>query len=155
MLTVQWQRLGPDLGAGIPEEVREAGAGDEFERALEISRAEYERLVDAGLSEQAPYALSLAYRIRYTLDLNAREAMHLIELRSGREGHPTYRAVAQAMHERIAAIHPGVAAAMNFVDDSQRASPRAHHERDSDASEAGGYGPVPVGLHLTFSVESG
>jgi thymidylate synthase ThyX len=119
MLTVQWQPLGPDLGAGIPEEVREAGAGDEFERALEISRGEYERLVDAGLSEQAPYALSLAYRIRYTLDLNAREAMHLIELRSGREGHPTYRAVAQAMHERIAAIHPGVAATMTFVDSSQ------------------------------------
>ena len=45
--------------------------------------------------------------------------MHLIELRSGREGHPTYRAVAQAMHERIAAIHPGVAAAMSFVDTSQ------------------------------------
>jgi thymidylate synthase ThyX len=119
MLTVQWQRLGPDLGAGIPEEVREAGAGEEFERALEISREEYERLAAAGLDEQAPYALSLAYRIRYTLDLNAREAMHLIELRSGREGHPTYRAVAQAMHERIAALHPGIAAAMSYVDSSQ------------------------------------
>jgi thymidylate synthase ThyX len=122
MLTCQWQRLGPDLGAGIPEEVREAGVGGEFERALEISRAEYERLHAAGLPEQAPYALSLAYRIRYTLDLNAREAMHLIELRSGREGHPTYRAVAQAMHERIAAVHPGVAAAMSHVDTS--AEPR-------------------------------
>jgi len=121
MLTCQWQRLGPDLGAGIPEEVREAGVGEEFERALELSRAEYERLAAAGLREQAPYALSLAYRIRYTLDLNAREAMHLIELRSGREGHPTYRAVAQAMHERIAAIHPGVAASMDFVDTSQEA----------------------------------
>jgi len=119
MLTCQWQRLGPDLGAGVPEEVREAGAGDEFERALELSRGQYERLLAAGMHEQAPYALSLAYRIRYTLDLNAREAMHLIELRSGREGHPTYRAVAQAMHERIAAIHPGVAAAMEFVDTSQ------------------------------------
>jgi thymidylate synthase ThyX len=122
MLTCQWQRLSPDLGAGIPEEVREAGVGGEFERALEISRGEYERLVDAGLGEQAPYALSLAYRIRYTLDLNAREAMHLIELRSGREGHPTYRAVAQAMHERIAAVHPGVAGAMSHVDTS--AEPR-------------------------------
>jgi thymidylate synthase ThyX len=119
MLTCQWQRLGPDLGAGVPDEVREAGVGGEFERALEVSRAEYERLVAAGLAEQAPYALSLAFRIRYTLDLNAREAMHLIELRSGREGHPTYRAVAQAMHERIAAIHPAVAAAMSFVDNSQ------------------------------------
>src|SRR5262249_23962099 len=102
MLTCQWQRLGPDLGAGVPAEVSEAGAGDEFERALEISRAEYERLRDAGRAEAGPYALCLAYRIRYVLDLNAREAMHLIELRSGREGHPAYRAVAQAMHERIA-----------------------------------------------------
>ncbi len=118
MLTVQWQRLGPDLGAGVPEEVREAGLGGEFERALEISRAEYERLAGDGLEELAPYALSLAFRIRYVLDLNAREAMHLIELRSGREGHPAYRAVAQAMHEQIAAVHPGVAAAMGFVDDS-------------------------------------
>jgi thymidylate synthase ThyX len=118
MLTCQWQRLSPDLGAGVPEEVREAGVGGEFERALEVSRSEYERLHAAGLTEQAPYALSLAYRIRYTLDCNAREAMHLIELRSGREGHPTYRAVAQAMHERIAAVHPGVAAAMSHVDSS-------------------------------------
>jgi thymidylate synthase ThyX len=121
MLTCQWQRLTPDLGAGVPDEVVEAGAGGEFERALEISRNEHERLLAAGLPEQAPYALSLAFRIRYTLDLNAREAMHLIELRSGREGHPSYRAVAQAMHERIAAIHPGVAAAMSHVDTSQEA----------------------------------
>jgi hypothetical protein len=69
--------------------VREAGVGGEFERALEISRNEYERLAAAGLDDLAPYALSLAFRIRYVLDLNAREAMHLIELRSGREGHPT------------------------------------------------------------------
>jgi thymidylate synthase ThyX len=122
MLTCQWQRLTPDLGAGVPAEVVEAGAGGEFERALEISRGEYERLRAGGLGEQAPYALSLAYRIRYVLDLNAREAMQLIELRSGREGHPGYRAVAQAMHERIAAVHPAVAAAMSHVDTS--AEPR-------------------------------
>ena len=42
----------------------------------------------------------------------------MCELRSGREGHPTYRAVAQAMHERIAAVHPAVAAAMRHVDSS-------------------------------------
>ena len=118
MLTCQWQRLGPDLGAGVPEELGEAGVGAEFERGLEISRQEYERLAAAGLEDLAPYALSLAYRVRYVLDLNAREAMHLIELRSGREGHPGYRAVAQAMHERIAAVHPGIAAAMSHVDDS-------------------------------------
>ena len=119
MLTCQWQRLGPHLGAGVPEEVRDAGAGPEYERALEISRREFERLEAEGLAEAAPYALCLGYRIRYVLDLNAREAMHLIELRSGREGHPTYRAVAQAMHERIAAVHPAIARAMTHVDSSR------------------------------------
>jgi thymidylate synthase ThyX len=118
MLTCQWQRLSPDLGAGVPDEVREAGAGDDYERALDLSRSEFDRLEAAGLTEAAPYALCLGYRIRYLLDLNAREAMHLIELRSGREGHPTYRAVAQAMHERIASVHPAIAAAMSHVDAS-------------------------------------
>ena len=52
------------------------------------------------------------------LELDAREALHLIELRSGPEGHPSYRAVALQMREAIAALHPSVAAAMTFVDDS-------------------------------------
>jgi thymidylate synthase ThyX len=118
MLNCQWQTLGPDLGAGVPEEIREAGAGDSYQRALDISRAEFERLEAAGLSAAAPYALCLGYRIRYVLDMNAREAMHVCELRSGREGHPTYRAVAQAMHERIADVHPRIGAAMRHVDSS-------------------------------------
>ena len=122
LLTVQWQALTPGLGAGIPEEVVAAGAGDDYAEALELSHAEYDRLVSAGQAAAAPYALCLGYRIRYVLDLNAREAMHLIELRSGREGHPAYRAVAHAMHEQIAAVHPGIGAAMSFVD--QETEPR-------------------------------
>jgi thymidylate synthase ThyX len=116
MLTVQWQTLGPDLGAGVPEQVDEAGCGDAYRQALEVSRAEYERLAQAGMRSAAPYALCLGYRLRFVLDCNAREAMQLIELRSGREGHPSYRAVAHEMHARIAAVHPAVAAAMTHVD---------------------------------------
>ncbi|HET6550420.1 MAG TPA: FAD-dependent thymidylate synthase [Solirubrobacter sp.] len=89
-----------------------------FERALDRSRTEYERLREAGHGEAAAYALCLGYRIRYVLDLNAREAMHLCELRSAREGHASYRAVAQAMHTAIAAEHPAVATAMSHVDHS-------------------------------------
>jgi len=122
MLTVQWQDLTPDLGAGIPDEVAAAGAGDAYRAALERSAAEYRRLAGAGFAAASPYALCLGYRIRYVLDLNAREAMHLVELRSGREGHPAYRAVAQRMHALIAEQHPAVAAAMTHVDDS--AEPR-------------------------------
>jgi thymidylate synthase ThyX len=116
MLTVQWQALTPDLGAEVPEEVELAGCGEEYRHALELSGREYERLRSRGLGPAAAYALCLGYRIRFILDLNAREAMQLIELRSGREGHPSYRAVAHEMHAQIAAVHPAVAAAMVHVD---------------------------------------
>jgi thymidylate synthase ThyX len=116
LLTAQWQRLGCELGADVPEEVDEAGFGDAYREGLERSHAEWERLRSEGLAEEAPYAASLAYRIRYVLDLNAREAMHLIELRSGREGHVSYRAVALEMLDQIAAVHPSVGAAMTYAD---------------------------------------
>ena len=118
MLTVQWQRLTPELGAEVPEEVDRAGAGDDYRRALGRSAEAWQRLVDAGRPREASYAVSLGYRIRYVLDLNARAAMQLIELRSGREGHPSYRAVAQEMHRLIGEAHPAVAAAMRHVDGS-------------------------------------
>ena len=115
MLTAQWQSLGPHLGAEVPEEVRLAGLGDRFQVALERSRRSWQELCDQGRELHAPYALCLAYRIRYILDLNAREAIHLIELRSGREGHAGYRRVAHRMHELIGEVHPAVAAAMSHV----------------------------------------
>ena len=48
LLTCQWQRLSPALGADVPHELVAAGLGGEFERALDVSRREYERLRDAG-----------------------------------------------------------------------------------------------------------
>ena len=49
-------------------------------------------------------------------DLRDAIPMQLIELRSGREGHPAYRAVAHELHAQIAAVHPRIAAAMKHVD---------------------------------------
>jgi predicted glycoside hydrolase/deacetylase ChbG (UPF0249 family) len=42
--------------------------------------------------------------------------MQMIELRSGREGHPTYRAVAHEMHRQISTVHPVIGEAMTHVD---------------------------------------
>src|SRR5207244_12145446 len=63
---------------------------------------------------EAPYAVTMAHRIRFAMTMNAREAMHLIELRSQPQGHDAYRAVALEMHRLIAedAGHRAVAAAM-------------------------------------------
>jgi thymidylate synthase ThyX len=72
------------------------------------------------------------------LDLNAREAMQLIELRSGREGHPSYRAVAHEMHRLIADVHPAVAATMTHVDaETEPRLERILSEMRSDARRAG------------------
>ncbi|MEA2449023.1 MAG: hypothetical protein QOG63_955, partial [Thermoleophilaceae bacterium] len=111
-----WQELTPLLGADVPEEVGLAGCGAAYNEALEVSGAAWRELRDAGHGAAAQYALCLAYRLRYVLDMNAREAMQLIELRSGAEGHPSYRAVAQEMHRLIGEVHPSVAAAMTHVD---------------------------------------
>jgi thymidylate synthase ThyX len=116
MLTIQWQALSPDLGAEAPDELDRAGVGDLYRRGLDISRVEHTRLLEAGAGAAAQYAVCLAFRIRFVLDLNAREAMQLIELRSGREGHPSYRAVAHELHRLIAEVHPRVAACMTHVD---------------------------------------
>ena len=139
LLTVQWQTLGPELGAGVPHELDEAGVGDLYRAGLERSREEYARITSLGRPELAHYALALGYRIRYVLDMNAREAMHLIELRSGREGHPAYRAVAHALHAEIERVHPAVAATMTFVDrDTEPRLERILSEIRAHAKQAAG-----------------
>ena len=52
--------------------------------------------------DAAPYAVAMAYRVRFYMDMNAREAMHVIELRTAPQGHPAYRRVCQQMHRLIA-----------------------------------------------------
>jgi thymidylate synthase ThyX len=122
LLTVQWQALTPHLGAHMPEEIEQAGLADVYRGAIESSREEYERLRAESLGWAAPYALCLAFRTRYVLDMTAREALHVIELRSSKQGHASYRVVAQEMHSLIKEIHPSVAEAIAFVDHSPAGS---------------------------------
>jgi thymidylate synthase ThyX len=120
MLTIEWQGLSPRHGYSMPEAVVEAGpeAAEKFAEAMDRSAALFD-VLDSNFGEaQAGYAVSLAYRIRYVMEMNARAAMHLIELRSGPQGHPEYRRVAQDMHRAISerAGHHAVAELMSFVD---------------------------------------
>jgi thymidylate synthase ThyX len=54
------------------------------------------------------------------MQFNAREAMHLIELRTTPQGHPEYRKVCQQMYRQIAekAGHQLVADWMRYVDEA-------------------------------------
>jgi thymidylate synthase ThyX len=117
LLTIEWQDLSPRHGFVRPESVADAGAMEQFDAAMATS-AELHRLVAERFPAQASYAVALAYRVRYVMQMNAREAMHLIELRSAPQGHPSYRVVAQDMHHLIAegAGHRAIAEMMRFVD---------------------------------------
>jgi len=134
MLTIQWQALSPRHGFVLPPDVVDAGAGPAFCDAMERSAALHDALLPR-FPAQAPYAVALAFNIRYSMDMNAREALHLIELRSGSSGHPSYRQVAQQMHQLIAeeAGHRLVAALMSFVDHGSTGLERLEGERRSEA----------------------
>jgi thymidylate synthase ThyX len=133
ILTIEWQPLGTALSYDVPEVVAEAGLTDRYVASLERSRELYEALAP-GFPDEASYAVALAYRIRYTMQMNAREAMHLLELRSGPQGHPSYRWVAQEMHRQIGerAGHRLLAEAMSHVDYGAEDLERLESERRAE-----------------------
>ncbi len=133
MLTMEWQDLTPRHGFEAPPDLDELGAGAAFREAMERSEALWARL-HPDLPRQAQYAVCMAYRIRFVMQLNARAAMHLIELRSSPQGHPAYRAVAHEMHRQIAEVagHRALAAAMSFVDTSDVDLERLEAERKAE-----------------------
>jgi thymidylate synthase ThyX len=138
LLTLEWQTLSPRHGYALPEAVEEAGAAGDWRRVVEASAALHDALVDGGQPAVAPYAVSMAYRIRFYMEMNAREAMHVLELRTTPQGHPAYRRVSQAMHRLIAeqAGHRALAEAMRFVDHSAVELERLEAERRSEARRA-------------------
>ena len=138
LLTLEWQPLTPRHGYNLPEAVEEAGALDDWRRVMEASAAVHAELHDAGLVEVAPYAVAMAHRVRFYMDLDAREAMHMIELRTAPQGHPAYRRVCQRMHRLIAeqAGHRAVAASMSFADHSNVELERLEAERAVERKRA-------------------
>jgi hypothetical protein len=118
LLTLEWQALSPRHGYDMPEAVTGADAGPAWRRVMDASAALHGALTDAGLAGVAPYAVCMAYRVRFYMEMNAREAMHVLELRTAPQGHPSYRRVCQEMHRLIEAHHPGIASAMGHVNHS-------------------------------------
>ena len=135
MLSIEWQQLSPRHGYTRPEAVDLAGCTERFDEAMERSAGLHDALAER-FPAQAAYAVSLAYKVRFYLHLNAREAMHLIELRTTPQGHPAYRVVGQEMHRLIGeqAGHRAIAEAMRHVDHSPEPSlERLDAERRAEA----------------------
>ena len=143
LLTLEWQPLdaAPRLhGAGSHRGGRRASptGGAVMDRSAEL----YERARGAGLAAtSAAYAVAMAYRVRFYMEMNAREAMHVIELRTAPQGHPAYRRVCQQMHRLIDEVagHHAVAGAMRFADHSEVALERLQSERAMERKRKGSH----------------
>ena len=131
LLTLEWQPLSARHGYVEPAAIEEAGALPDWRRVMDGSAELFEQIAAHGLDDVAPYAVVMAYRVRFYMEMNAREAMHVIELRTSPQGHPSYRRICQLMHDAIAeqAGHRAIAEAMRFVDHSEVELERLQAER--------------------------
>jgi thymidylate synthase ThyX len=138
LLTIEWQKLTPNHGYTRPELVVEAGVGDLFDETMERSARLFDDL-KRPFPEQASYAVAMAYRLRYVMQFNAREAIHMLELRSAPQGHPSYRRVVLEMHRLIAeqAGHYAVAEAMSHLTTEAPELERLASERRAAARRDG------------------
>jgi len=132
-LTIEWQRLTSEHGHETPVEVDEAGMRDRWDRVMDAGRAMERSLVDAGFDDAAQYVVPMAFRIRFVMQMTAREAMHLTELRSQPQGHPTYRRVAQSMHRLISEVHPSIGATFEHMSYEDVDLERLEAERRTEA----------------------
>ena len=138
MLTMEWQRLSPQNGYVTPPSLADIDAVPIWDEAMERTAELSSRIATAVGLHAAQYAVPFAYRVRYYMHLNAREAFHLLELRSQQGGHPDYRRVAQEMHRLIRdqAGHHQLADAMRFVDHADYDLARLETERRAAAKRA-------------------
>jgi hypothetical protein len=138
LLTLDWQPLTPQHGYVEPAAIVEAGGQDEWREVMDRSAQLHDHLLGAGVRDAAAYAVVMAYRVRFYMDMNAREAMHVIELRTAPQGHPSYRRVCQAMHRLIGdtAGHRAIADLMQFADHSTVELERLQSERALEKKRA-------------------
>jgi thymidylate synthase ThyX len=71
--------------------------------------AETYKCIAEAFPREASYVLPLAYRIRVLFTWNLRELWHFIQLRSAKQGHSSYRRIAQQVYGEIARVHPALA----------------------------------------------
>jgi thymidylate synthase ThyX len=115
ILTQERQDFTVAHGYDTPVEIEAASFGATFSRCMEETARLHERIV-RDFPLEAQYVVPFAYRIRWYMKMNLREAVHICELRSMPQGHPDYRFIVQEMWRQIAHVHPTLAHCAQFID---------------------------------------
>lgn len=109
MCTQTAQTLTCEHGYETPPELVEMGHGAVYHEALARSAEAHGELAARHGLEAAQYVLPLAWRKQVLITWSLRELHHFISLRSGRQGHVSYRRVAQDCWRELRRVHPELA----------------------------------------------
>ena len=101
----QQQLLTTRHGFAVPPLIEDAGLGARYREVLEAT-AERQRLVARDFPHAAGYVTPFAFLQRVRLVFDPRQLAYFIELRSGPEGHFSYRQVAIDMYEHLRQVSP-------------------------------------------------
>ncbi len=105
MATQTPQELGPIHGYSTPPEIARFGLSAAYEECMTRAREAY-RVIAADFPGEAQYVLPLAFRKRVLFTWNLREIHHFVELRSAKQGHVSYRHIAQQVFKELERVHP-------------------------------------------------
>ncbi|MBT3413186.1 MAG: FAD-dependent thymidylate synthase [Candidatus Jacksonbacteria bacterium] len=92
-------------GFEMPTEIGDANLDAEFVEAMNRCEQAYHVLVK-DFPKDAQYVVPLAFRKRTLFSWNLRELHHFVPLRSTPKGHPSYRRIAQHVHNTVNKVHP-------------------------------------------------
>jgi len=134
MLTLDWQRLGVKRGYSTPPSIEEVGWSQRWADAMGRMSDFHDTVMNEHGPDVSQYVVPFGFKLRYSMQFNAREAFHMLELRTSQQGHPDYRRVCQMMHALIRdkAGHRALADAMSYVDHGSYDLERLEAERRSE-----------------------
>jgi thymidylate synthase ThyX len=136
ILTQERQDFTTVHGYDTPAEIVEAGFKSEFDHCMDQAAQLYESIYQ-DLPSEAQYVVPFAYRIRWYMKMNLREAVHMCELRTMPQGHPDYRFICQEMWRRIQEVHPSLANCGKFIDRKKYRLGRLQSEMRTEFKKSG------------------
>ena len=105
MVTQTPQELGPIHGHSTPPEIIRYGLAESYDVCMTKARQAYEAIA-ADFPREAAYVLPLAFRKRVLFTWNLREIHHFVQLRSAKQGHLSYRRIAQDVFRELERVQP-------------------------------------------------
>jgi thymidylate synthase ThyX len=115
LLTQERQDFTTVHGYDTPPEIEEAGFKSEFDDCMQQVAQLYEEIY-RDFPAEAQYVVPFAYKIRWYVKMNLREALYMVELRTMPQGHPDYRFICQEIWRKIQEVHPALAECGKFID---------------------------------------